>query len=77
LAHLGSKDRYLVTVIKGSHVPVVGNPVAPVILHMTTAFFDYYLRDQQDEAQYLTEKYVDSVEAQLKLGLVWGAYTGK
>jgi predicted dienelactone hydrolase len=77
-AHLGSPDRYLLSVINGAHLLVGehGDGVyAPIFAQFTVSFFGYYLQGHEDYAQYLTAKYVDSVEAQLKLGLVWGPYT--
>jgi len=73
-AHLGSPDHYLLSVINGGHVPGFDTPTMPFTIQLMTAYYDYYLKGQQDDAQYLTQKYVDSVEAQLKLGLVWGPY---
>jgi len=72
-AHLGSSDRFLVSIIGAGHVPGGGERV---ITQLETAFLEYYLKGQQDDAQYLTAQYVNSVEAQLKRGLVWGPYTG-
>ncbi len=73
-AHLGSQDRYLLSVVNGAHL-LVQSPNGPYLAQFTMSFFGYYLQGHQDYAQYLTAKYVDSVEAQLKLGLVWGPYT--
>lgn len=44
------------------------------VAHFAVAFFGYYLQGKQDYAQYLTAQYVDSLESQVKLGLVWGPY---
>ena len=74
-AHLGSQDRYLLTMVNGEHVPGFDDATLPFTTQMITAFFGYYLQGQQDDIQYLTEKYVGDVEVQLKLGLVWGPYT--
>ena len=76
-SHLGSPDRYLLSIIKGEHAVGLDTLHQPVLSQLATAFFGYYLSGQQDYQQYLTAKYIDDVEAQRKLGLVWGPYTGK
>jgi predicted dienelactone hydrolase len=76
-AHLGSPDHYLLSIINGGHVPGFDDKTLPFTTQVMTAFYDYYLKGQKDDAQYLTEKYVDDIEAQLKLGLVWGEYKGQ
>ncbi|MCC7451288.1 MAG: hypothetical protein IT324_28015 [Anaerolineae bacterium] len=75
-AHLGSKDRYLLTLVDAEHeFPIDLRPETEhTLAHFATAFFGYYLQGKQDYAQYLTAKYVDSLEAQVKLRLVWGPY---
>ena len=72
-ANLGSQDRYLLSVVNDGHVPGMREAV---FTQLYTAFFNVYLKGQQDDAQYLTAHYVDSVETQLKRGLVWGVYNG-
>ncbi|HVO41466.1 MAG TPA: hypothetical protein VMT34_02530 [Aggregatilineales bacterium] len=78
-AHLGSRDRYLLSEVNKGHAPFgdPGSGYSHVVTQFTGAFFGYYLQGRADYAQYLTAKYVDSVEALLKLGLVWGPYQGK
>jgi predicted dienelactone hydrolase len=75
--HLGSPERYLLSVVKANHGSFMDAKHLPATSHFYTAFFGYYLRGEKDYAQYLTAKYVDSIEAELKLGLVWGPYTEK
>ena len=52
-------------------------PLIAQLYKLYTAFFGYYLQGHKDDAQYLTADYVNSVEAQLKLGLLWGPYSVK
>jgi predicted dienelactone hydrolase len=73
--HLGSQDRYLLSVANQGYAFVEDRRYEPVLTHFEVAFFGYYLQGHQDYAQYLTAKYVDSLEADVKLGLVWGPYT--
>jgi len=74
--HLGSKDKYLLSLMDADHHFGYSATAqfTPVVFHFGTAFFGYYLQGKQDYAQYLTAKYVDNLEAQSKLGLVWGPY---
>jgi predicted dienelactone hydrolase len=75
VANLGSQDRYLLTVVGGGHGAGLYPYELPATIPLEAAFFNKYLRDQPENEQYLTADYVDSVEAQLNLGLVWGLYT--
>lgn len=72
--HLGSEDLYLLSIINGDHHTFTTSPYRPAINHFEAAFFGYYLQGQEDYAQYLTSEYVDDLESQLDLGLVWGVY---
>jgi predicted dienelactone hydrolase len=75
--HLGSEDAYLLTVIDADHFLYGKAPYTPVISHFVAAFFGHYLYGQADYAQYLTSAYVDDLESQVDLGLVWGVYGGE
>ncbi len=77
--YLGSKDRYLITFVNADHMfgYNASSRLSPLILHFATAFFGLYVQGKQDYAQYLTAKYVNSLE---KVGVyqpVWGVYAGK
>lgn len=50
--HLGSPDRYLVSLDKRDHLAVIR--AADVIQQYASAFFGYYLQGNTDYAQYLT-----------------------
>ena len=76
-AHLGSQDRYLLTVTKSEADPINDKGYASAVDGFAGAFFGRYLAGKQDNAQYLTADYVNSAEAQLKLGLVWGPVPAK
>jgi predicted dienelactone hydrolase len=75
--HLGSADKYLLTIISGDHFTFSNARYTPVSIHFTAAFFGLYLQGQEDYAQYLTAEYVDELESQVDLGLVWGVYEGE
>ncbi len=72
--HLGSTDRYLLSLVHSNHFFPDDPGLRPVLLHFSAAFFGYKLQGKQDYAQYLTAKYVDSLKSQMKLGLAWGPY---
>jgi hypothetical protein len=72
---LGSHDRYLLTLVDDGDTAALDPLKWPVFLHFEAAFFGYYLQGHQDYNQYLTADYVNSLEAQMKLGMVWGLYT--
>ncbi len=75
---LGSQDRYLLSIVNGSEMAdYFAKPLLAVSTQLDAAFFGYYLRGQKDYAQYLSKANIDSDEAQLKLGLVWGEYSGQ
>ncbi len=67
--HLGSKDRYLLSLVGANHSFGSVAPFEPLVLHFATAFFGYYLQGHEDYTQYLTENYVNGIE-----GLRWGPY---
>jgi predicted dienelactone hydrolase len=75
--HLGSADNYLLTIIGGDHFTYKTPRYTDVSNHFATAFFGRYLQGQEDYAQYLTTEYVDDLESQVGLGLVWGVYQGE
>jgi predicted dienelactone hydrolase len=76
-AHLGSEDVYLLTFIGDDHFLFDVASNTPVIKHFVAAFFGHYLQGQEDYAQYMTSGYVDTLENELNLGLVWGVYEGE
>ena len=76
-AHLGSQDRYLLTVTKSEADPINDKGYASAVDGFAGAFFGRYLAGKQDNAQYLTADYVNSAETQLKLGLMWGPAPAK
>jgi len=65
--YLGSKDRYLINVINGSHNSTLTTTPGQKILF--TAFFGYYIKSQEEYTQYLTEDYVNNLQ-----GLSWEVY---
>jgi predicted dienelactone hydrolase len=65
--HLGSKDRYLINIISGTHNSILFDPMSHRIV--VTAFFDYFIKGKGEYAQYLTEDYVNTLQ-----GLSWGVY---
>lgn len=76
-AHLGSHDRYLLTLVDATHM-AVGNPTFwPVFHQFEAAFFGYYLQGHQDDDQYLSADYVTRLAAQTNLKLAWGPYSKK
>jgi predicted dienelactone hydrolase len=66
--HLGTEDRYLLTLTRSSHVGVMGSGRDQDKLnHFTTAFFGYYLQGQDDYAEYFTADFVEQIA-----DLAWG-----
>ena len=55
-AHLGTEDRYLITVINGDHA-VLGRQ-QQVAQHFATAFFGYYLQGDEAYEPYLTPEHL-------------------
>jgi predicted dienelactone hydrolase len=72
--HLGSEDRYLLSIINGDHHTFTTSAYRPAINHLEAAFFGYYLQGKEDYEQYLTSDYIDNLEDRVDLGLVWGVY---
>jgi predicted dienelactone hydrolase len=75
--HLGSPERHLLSFVNSGHVPDLLDFAVSPANQFLVAFFDTYLKGQQDAAQYLTTEYVETVEAQLNAGLLWGRYNGE
>lgn len=73
-SHLGSQDRYLITLINGDHDSPTASANTSAINHFTAAFFGRYLQDREDYTPYLTSEYVDEIETEMDLGLIWGIY---
>ncbi len=60
--HLGSPERYLLTLPGASHTAVMELGSAKTLLRqMAVAFFGYYLQGREDYAQYLTADYVETL----------------
>ena len=71
--HLGSEDRYLISLIGADHqTPFGDSGVQATFYHFTMAFFGYYLQGQEDYADYLTEEYVAGFD-----DVAWGVYEGE
>jgi predicted dienelactone hydrolase len=77
--HLGSKDRYLLSFIGADHLfgYSATTPQKPFILHFATAFFGYYLQGQEGYADYLTAKFVDSLNHPSDQSVAWGVVETK
>ena len=71
--HLGSKDRYLLSVVGANHFFPLNLKVQRAMTHFAVAYFGYYLQGKQEYATYLTEDYVKSLSGYDNL--VWGIYT--
>lgn len=67
--HLGTKDRYLVTLFKGGHEDI--SSFLQIPKHFATAFFGYYLQHDQDYLPYLSS---DPMPELHYPGLFWGPY---
>ncbi len=74
-SQIGSKDRYLLTVVGGNHEFALAPRLQRVINHFAVAYFGYYLQGKADYAQYLTADYVKSLTDYDNL--VWGVYDGE
>ena len=60
--HLGSADRYLLTLLDAGHASVMELSSDKSLLRQVgVAFFGYYLQGREEYAQYLTEEYVESL----------------
>lgn len=66
--HLGTEDRYLITVVDGGHGAFQTNFVP---MHFATGFFGYYLRGEENYAPYLAP---DGLPTVRRTKLVWGPY---
>jgi predicted dienelactone hydrolase len=61
--HLGSPDRYLLTLLGAGHLtPFQDKYIQAIIRQFGTAFFGYYLQGKTEYAQYLTADYVGTLE---------------
>lgn len=70
--HLGTEDRYLITVINGfNRAFTIQQQVVP--RHYATAFFGYYLQDDESYKPYLTEEHLPDLRY---VKLAWGPYEG-
>jgi predicted dienelactone hydrolase len=67
--HLGSKDRYLISMVGYSHRLFLTPNWEGYYKQFTMAFFGYYLQGKKDYADYLTAKYVGNFS-----DLAWGIY---
>ncbi len=73
--HLGSKDRYLISVVNGSHA-VFNTP--ELSEHFATAFFGYYLKGDESYLPYLTPEHIpEHLPNWSPFKLVWGIYEGE
>lgn len=70
--YLGTEDRYLVTLVDGSHLDFMDWPIAPQ--HFATAFFGYYLQGDDTYQLYLTPEAVPTWEIP---ELAWGPQEGE
>jgi predicted dienelactone hydrolase len=70
--HLGTEDRYLISVINGLHNIFGSQQKVPQ--HFATAFFGYYLQGDKTYQPYLTP---DHLPAWPGLELAWGPYEAK
>lgn len=67
--HLGSEDRYLVTLVDGDHLDLLNWPKVPQ--HFATAFFGYYLQGDDTYQSYLTPEAVPTWDIPK---LAWGPF---
>lgn len=67
--HLGSVDRYLISVADGNHWFGYGEdaPYTMIVKQFTTAMLGYYLQGYEEYAEYLTEEFVNGIDS-----LEWG-----
>ncbi len=73
--YLGSKDRYLITAVKGRH-SAFGDPETSE--HFATAFFGYYLKGDETYQPYLTPEHLpERLPAWSPFKLAWGVYEGE
>ena len=67
--HLGTEDRYLITLVKGDHMIYYNQQ--PIPQHFATAFFGTYLKNDESYRPYLTP---EGLPISRFPGLVWGPY---
>ncbi|MFC1961377.1 hypothetical protein ACFLYO_11795 [Chloroflexota bacterium] len=67
--NLGAEERYLISFIDAGHHPEWTLRGENFYKHFSTTFFGYYLQDNEDYAEYLTEEFVEQFE-----DLAWGVY---
>lgn len=67
--HFGTEDRYFLSLIGAAHVSVFSSSFLPFEFHFLAAFFGYYLKGQEEYAQYLTAEFVEQFEE-----VAWGVY---
>jgi predicted dienelactone hydrolase len=70
--HLGTDDRYLISVINGDHT--VFRRQQHVVQHFATAFFGYYLQGDETYQPYLTPEHMPDW---FPPTLAWGPYEGE
>jgi predicted dienelactone hydrolase len=71
-AQLSGEERYLISFIGYGHLPQNLHQGEVYFKHFSTAFFGYYLQEQETYIEYLTETYVNNFE-----DLAWGVYEGE
>lgn len=69
--HLGSEERYLLSLIDQGHLVGADPLFVDYFKHFSVAFFGFYLQGVEDYADYLTEPYIAGFD-----DLAWGAYEG-
>ena len=70
--HLGSQERFMVSLVGKSHMLGFNAEQAIWMKHFATAYFGYYLQGREDYAYYFSEDFVSQVE-----GFAWGIYEGE
>jgi len=70
--HIGSKERYLITVVGGTHEVFAAPELSQ---HFATAFFGYYLKADKTYLPYLTPEHLpERLPDWSPFKLVWGPY---
>lgn len=67
--NLGSEDSYLYSFVNEGHMFAYRANIGPIVFHLMTAFFGYYLQENEDYAEYLTPEFIEQFE-----DVVWGVY---
>ena len=70
--HLTIPDRYLISIIGGTHMLPFHDESASRLKHFATAFFGYYLQGHKEYAEYFSEDFVNQFE-----DLAWGVYSNE